>query len=543
MKFLNFKSTATAVAMLAPLLSTASNESKPKKETKRPNILFCIADDASYHHFSKAGCTWVNTPNFDRVANDGLFFNRCYTPNAKSAPSRAVVLTGRYSWQLREAGNHNCNFPTDIKVFTEALEDVGYSTGYTGKSWSPGYPGMKDGKPRLLTGTPYQEHKLTAPTKGMNACDYASNFQDFLDAKDSDEPWFFWFGCYEPHRAYEYESGIKKGSKNINMIDEVPAFWDDNETVRTDMLDYGFEIENYDLHIGRMLDELEKRGELDNTIVILTSDNGMPFPRCKANNYEYSCHMPMAIMWNDGIKNSGRTISDYVNFIDIAPTVLDAAGVGVNESNTGMLSITGRSLVPIMKNEQSEECKKERKVVYFGRERDDYGRPANQGYPIRAVMKDDVILINNLKPYLYPAGNPEIGYPDVDGSPTKTDILTKHRTGESSKLWNLSMGMRPSEELYDLKTDKYCVVNLANSAEYAAIKEELKTLLHNKLEETKDPRLGANADCFEYYRFNTDDKWNFYEKVTTGEIKEPWKQTGWINPTDYEQHPDNFKCK
>ncbi len=517
-----------AAATIAPIAAMAAD--------KRPNVLFCIADDATFHHFSKAGCPWVNTPNFDRVANNGIFFDACYTPNAKSAPSRAILLTGRYSWQLAEAGNHNINFPLDTKVFTEVLTEVGYDVAYTGKSWAPGFPGIVDGKPRQLTGKPYLEHKLVPPTPMIYATDYLNNFKDFLNDNNGDKPWFFWFGSMEPHRAYSFGSGKEIGGKTTDMIDEVPPYWNDNETVRTDMLDYAFELEYFDKQIGLLLDEVERRGELDNTIIIITSDNGMPFPRCKANNYEYSTHMPLAIMWTKGLKNSGSTVEDYVSFIDIAPTILDIAGA----EPKGMKEITGKSLMPIIKDKLSESEKESREVVYFGRERDDYGRPANQGYPIRAVMKDDIIYIHNVKPYLYPAGNPEVGYLDVDASPTKTDILQEHRTSNRSELWQLSMGIRPEIELYDLKKDKYCVNNLANDPSYAKVKEELAELLFKRLTETRDPRLAVDGDHFDRYNFISPDCWNFYERVMSGEIKEPWKQTGWVEPTDYEQHPDNF---
>ncbi|MFR9634930.1 MAG: sulfatase [Rikenellaceae bacterium] len=505
--------------------------------SQRPNILFCIADDATFHHFGKAGCGWTSTPNFDRVATEGLFFDGCYTPNAKSAPSRATILTGRYSWQLAEAGNHNINFPADTKVFTEVLTEQGYDVAYTGKSWAPGFPGMVNGELRQLTGKPYQKHKLKAPTPKIAPTDYAANFSDFLDDNDGKRPWFFWFGSMEPHRAYTYGSGVELGKKSIDMIDEVPPFWNDNEAVRNDMLDYSFEIEYFDQQIGKLLSELESRGELDNTIIIITSDNGMPFPRCKANNYEYSTHMPLAIMWGKGLKGAGRTIEEYVSFIDFAPTILEAAGVEAE----GMKPITGRSLMPIIKNKAGKEESTAREAIYFGRERDDYGRPANQGYPIRAVMRGDIIYIHNIKPYLFPAGNPETGYLDVDGSPTKTDILTEHRTGAGSELWQLSMGIRPEVELYDLSKDKYCVNNLANDPAYSDIKTELAELLLNRRTETHDPRLGVDGDHFDRYNFIAPNCWNFYERVVTGEIAEPWNQTGWVTPTDYESHPDNFK--
>ncbi len=531
----NIHYSALAVAALStPIVAMGASK---KGDAKQPNILFCIADDASFHHFSKAGCSWVSTPNFDRVATEGIFFDACYTPNAKSAPSRATVLTGRYSWQLGEAGNHNCHFPSNVKVFTEVLSEKGYDVAYTGKGWAPGNPGTVGGKTRLLTGRGYQKHKYTPVTKKMNVIDYGANFSDFLDDNAGEKPWFFWFGSFEPHRAYEFGTGISVAGKNTDMIDEVPPFWADNQTVRTDMLDYALEIEEYDRQIGELLAELERRGELENTLIIVTSDNGMPFPRCKANNYEYSTHMPFAIMWPKGLKAAGRTVEEYVNFVDIAPTILDAAGVEAD----GMLTIAGASLMPIIKNELSDTERKEREVVYFGRERDDYGRPLNQGYPIRAVMRDDVIYIHNLKAQLFPAGNPEAGYLDVDGSPTKTDILDSHRAGEQSDLWQLSMGFRPEVEMYDLKIDKYCVNNLAGDPAYADVQAELCQILLDYRNQTHDPRLTPNGSHFDSYIYNQNEQaWDFYERIISGELQEPWKKTNWVNPTDYEWHPDNY---
>ncbi|HEX6984517.1 MAG TPA: sulfatase-like hydrolase/transferase, partial [Planctomycetaceae bacterium] len=240
----------------------------------RPNVLFAIADDASYPHMGAYGCRWVATPGFDRVAREGLLFTRAYTPNAKCAPSRACVLTGRNSWQLEEAANHWCVFPPKFKVYTEALAEAGYAVGSTGKGWGPGVAKDADGGPRPLAGRPSQQRKAKPPTKASSNNDYAANFEDFLDAKPKDRPFCFWYGGQEPHRAYEYGSGVASGGKTPSDVDRVPGYWPDGETVRTDLLDYAYEIEHFDRHLARMLDALERRGELENTLVVVTADNG-----------------------------------------------------------------------------------------------------------------------------------------------------------------------------------------------------------------------------------------------------------------------------
>ena len=240
-------------------------------EKARPNILFCIMDDASYMHMSAYGCEWMNTPAFDRLAAEGILFQNAYTPNAKCAPSRSSILTGRNSWQLEEAANHVVKFPTKFKTFPEVLRENGYQAGKTGKGWGPGTAVHVDGTRRELIAKPYQSKTLDPrPAKGMSNEDYAGNFEDFMEAIDADQPWFFWYGAKEPHRRYEYGTGQTLGGKSIDDIKEVPGFWPDNEIIRNDMLDYGLEIEHADSHLGRMIESLEKRGLLENTLVVMT---------------------------------------------------------------------------------------------------------------------------------------------------------------------------------------------------------------------------------------------------------------------------------
>lgn len=326
----------------------------------RPNILFCISDDQSFPHASAYGTNWVNTPGFDRVAREGILFMNAYTPNAKCAPSRSCIITGRNSWQLEEAANHVPFFPAKFKTYTEALGDAGYHTGYTGKGWAPGDPGMKDNKKRELVGPVMNDMKTTPPAKFISNVDYSGNFEAFLESNPTGAPFCFWYGGTEPHRGYEFRAGISKGGKDKDMIDKIFDFWPDNDTVRTDLLDYAFEIEYFDLHLVRMLQILEERGELDNTIVIVTSDNGMPFPRIKGQTYEYSHHLPLAIMWKNGINDPGREYEPFVSFTDFAPTFLEIAGE--DEKSSGLQPMEGHSLVPVFKN-QSDPQKRDFMVI------------------------------------------------------------------------------------------------------------------------------------------------------------------------------------
>src|SRR5207248_2973800 len=130
--------------------------------------------------------------------------------------------------------------------------------------WAPGVAQDANGKDRLMAGQPFNKKRVAStPTPAINKNDYAGNFEDFLGSVPDGKPWCFWYGGTEPHRPYEFGSGVKKGGKKLTDIDRVPAMWPDNDTVRTDMLDYAYEVEYFDAQLGRMLDLLQKRGQLD----------------------------------------------------------------------------------------------------------------------------------------------------------------------------------------------------------------------------------------------------------------------------------------
>jgi N-sulfoglucosamine sulfohydrolase len=514
------------ILLLLLLCSAASTSAAP---AARPNILFVISDDQSYPHASAYGTTWVKTPAFDRVAREGLLFNRAYTPNSKCAPSRACILTGRNSWQLEEAANHTSNFPAKFRGFMEALGANGYTIGFTGKGWGPGNPGEVNGKPRQLTGPNFSQIKAQPPTPGIGTTDYAANFAAFMEKKPAGQPFCFWFGATEPHRRYQPGSGIKLGKKNLADIDRVPRHWPDNDTVRSDMLDYAFEIEYYDSHLGRVLEQLEKSGQLENTLIVVTSDNGMPFPRSKGTTYELSTHMPLAIRWGQGIAKPGRKIDDYVSFVDFAPTFLEAAGVSVADS--GMQPFGGRSLLPIFKDAApvAGRVQPNRDYLITGQERHDIGRPDEVGYPVRGIYRDGFLYLRNFEPTRWPMCDPITGYLNTDGGPTKTFILAQNRLGVNHWIWELNFGRRPPEELYDLRADQDCMVNLAAIPAHQTRREVLQKQLFADLEKQQDPRMAGQGDVFDRYPHVGQP--NYYARFMKGDIA----PTGWVEATDFEK--------
>lgn len=488
----NFSLAIFLVGIVAGLLELAQPAiaGTPKK---RPNILIAIADDQTWLHASAYGCKFVKTPAFDRVAKDGILFQRGYAASAGCSPSRASLLTGRHPWQLEHAGTHASSFPTKYAVYPDLLEHAGYFVGFTGKPWGPGNWKISDWK-RNPAGPAYNNKKLDPPASGINKVDYAANFKDFLQKRPKGKPFCFWYGGTEPHRAYAKGIGLKKGKKLKDV--EVPPFLPDTEEIRSDLLDYAFEIEWFDHHLAQMIQYLEEIGELENTIILVTADNGMPFPRAKANLYEYGTHVPFAVRWGAQIKG-GRVVDDLVGFVDVAPTFLEAAGLKVHPQ------MSGKSFMNILLSDKKGQVDPARIKVFTARERHSSSRVKNLGYPCRAMIKGNFLYIRNFAPDLWPAGDPRgvggdpFGYYDIDGSPSKTFLIKNEQ--KFPHLFQLAVGKRPEDELYDLAKDPGNLKNLAGEARHQKLLNEMRQELEAYLRETGDPRVMGKGDIFETY--------------------------------------------
>jgi len=468
------------------LQSTAQRSQAPAAQpAARPNILFIIFDDWGWNHAGAYGCTWVNTPSFDRVAREGILFKNAFTSNPKCSPCRASILTGRNSWQLEEASCHNGLFPSKFAVYPDLLEQAGYVVGLTGKGWGPG-DFKSTGFKRNPAGPSFDEHKTKPPASGIGQLDYAKNFETFLKQRPAGRPFCFWMGFQEPHRAYELNSGVRNG-KRLDGV-KVPAYLPDLDVVRGDLLDYSVEVEYADSYIGRALDVLAAAGELEKTLIVVTSDHGMPFPHVKGQISEDGFHLPLAMRWGRAIK-PGRVVEDFINVRDFAPTFMELAGLQPHRQTTG------RSLTNILRSDQSGWIER-RDVMLVGKERHDLGRPYDWGYPVRAIRTPEFLYIHNYFPDRWPAGNPETDFGNCDPSPTKE--LLKAIGGE---FYEMSFGKRPENALYRLTDDPDCVRNLAHDPFYTPIMEKLRGEMLTMLREEQDPRALGNGAIFDTYKY------------------------------------------
>lgn len=466
---------------------------------ERPNFLFIIADDASRDSMGVYGSTYVRTPNFDRIAKEGVLFTQAYNCNPKCAPARACLLTGRYSWQLEEACNHNPFLSDKWKFYPYLLEDKGYEIGFCGKGWGPGIWKGVDGGPSKFkkknpAGHPFNSKTLKPPYKGISNVDYAANFAEFLNSKPDDKPFCFWFGTKEPHRGYGKDNWKKDGRDLADVV--VPDYYPDNPTIRGDLADYAIEVEWYDTHIGRALKHLKAAGQLENTVIIATSDHGMPFPRVKGQIYDDGFHVPMAIRWGDKIK-PGRIVTDFVTFPDVAPTIMELAKVPLHSQ------VTGSSFVDILLADGSGRIDQKRNHTLLGKERHDIGRTDGDllsvSYPARAIRTDRYLYVRNFKPDRWPGGDPQFGLLNCDNSPTKSFLTNLKPSDPDYGFFEQSFGKRPLEELYDMNSDPDCVHNLAEDTQYNDAKARLWKQLKDELTEQGDPRILGNGDIFDFY--------------------------------------------
>jgi len=438
----------------------------------RPNILFCMADDWGWPHASAYGDNVVKTPTFDRLAREGILFEHAYVSSPSCTPSRNAVLAGQYHWRLGEGANLWSTLDASVPVFPLLLEESGYFIGRWRKCWGPGdltAGGYADKDPRGAV---------------------FDGFEDFISQWPKDKPFFFWFGSFDPHRGYVLNSGRESGI-NVDSI-KVPGFYPDVEVIRSDISDYYFEVQRFDRECGEAIDLLDEMGLLDNTIVIMTGDNGFPFPRAKSNLYDMGVRQPLAIRWGDKIiKDRGsRGVSDFISFTDFAPTLLSIAGVEVPDA------MTGRSIGPILYSKKEGWVTNSREQVIFGKERHVPAQlaPSLEGYPCRSIRTSEYQYIYNFKPERWPAGvyegstHPAGTYADCDNGPTKSFLVDNKDNPEYKIYHDLAFAKRPQEELYDMLNDPFQVNNLAGMAEFEAIRQDLKDKLFKLLLESADPR-------------------------------------------------------
>lgn len=430
-----------------------------------PNFLLIMSDNHYYSHLGSYGDPVVQTPNIDKLAENGVQFTNAFAAPT-CTPARGALLAGQHIWRLGQGANLWSTFPDTITTYVDLLEESGYAVGHSGKGWGPGN---------------YEAGGRTRNPAG----DTFDNFEEFLDQKDSDTPWNFWISSRNPHRPFtegaEVESPI-----DLDAV-EVPPYLPDVPEVRADIADYYYEIQQFDSEVAEAVALLEERGLMENTIIMVTADNGWQMPRGLANLYDFGTRIPLIISW-PGHFESNRMVSDLVNLYDLAPTMLQLAGLSVPDQ------FTARTLLPILESDEEGRVMDDRDEVFIARERHAIARQDGLGYPGRAIRTDGYLYIHNMEPGRWPAGDPPL-FADIDAhmlhykSPAKEYMMAHKDDPAVKKLYEQAFLKRPEIELFDLDKDPYQMNNVADDPAYQQIREELGNRLVAFLQETGDPRI------------------------------------------------------
>lgn len=493
----------------------------------RPHVVMAFADDwgkyaSIYGRLDPGGIhDHVMTPNFDRVAEEGLLFTRAFVSAPSCTPCRSSLLSGQHFWRCgRGAILQGAIWDRSIPSYPLLLEEAGYRIGHTYKVWSPGTPADD---PHGGAARKFQKHGSRFNGFSQNAManpdheaaklalldEVRQNVRSFLDANDDgqldgDQPVCYWWGPTNTHRKWIAGSGKTLwGIDPDRLRGKLPPYLPDVPVVREDVADYLGEVAAFDAGLGVLIEELKRVGIYDNTILVVSGDHGIPgVTRGKCNLYDLGTQVSLAIRWPAGIDVNARVIDDFVSLPDLAPTFLEAAGVNQPET------MIAKSLVPIFQSDRAGQVDPSRDAVFTGRERHvAQARTDNKPYPQRAIRTNRYLYIVNFEPDRWPMGtgpgygaeggempdfealreNTFAAFGDLDASPTKAWVVT-HRD-EQPAFFQYAVGRRPGEELYDLSQDPHCMNNLAEDPASAETKASLRQRLMNELEQTGDPRV------------------------------------------------------
>ncbi len=435
----------------------------------RPNILFILSDDHSAQFLGTYGDPNLKTPNIDKLAKDGIQFNKAYTTAPQCVPSRASIMTGRSQVEIGQT-RFTAPLSADIKAYPEYLREAGYYTGIAGRTFH--LDGTKRDK---VTEAIYDKYQLET---FKNRVDYLriatkleethSQYTEFLNQVPKDKPFFLQLAFSDPHRIFDAIDFEPDPTKI-----KVPAAFPDTKLLREDLAAYYGEIQRFDASVGKILEELTKRGLEKNTLVIFIGDNGGALIRGKGTLHKLGIHVPLIARF-PGVIKPGQISNAMVSGIDIAPTILTVAGVPVPKE------ITGKSLLPAFQSKPYEG----HEYVYAARSAHGGGLPTSTDHFDlgRTVFNQKYKLIYNA---LW-----QLPYTPVDfkKEPFWLDLQQKHEDGRLDEKWDnlLFSSTRPLFELYNTEVDPEEFTNLSGKPEIAAIEADLKAKLQEWMIVNKD---------------------------------------------------------
>ena len=451
-----------ALVLLAGLVAAfvvQAEDQLPAPAKAKPNIIFFLSDDHGFRHSEPYGDLFVKTPNMTRLSEESMLFDHAYAPSPLCSPSRSCIATGMMP---HRNGGHFFGMKVKARVrdMPDYLNELGYHTaafgkrGYSKKGKGAGFDYVKGGSISIrLKG----DEKVVA--------DYILNYK-------GPEPLFMHIGVSPPHLPW-----VENSEYDPAKIPLPPNYVDTKE-MRLAMADYYTDVSVMDSMLGTILDAINERGIAENTLLVLTSDQGPPLPFGKWCTSDGGLRVPFMVRW-PGHTTKGVRTDAMINLVDLLPTFIEAGGGTVPDG------LDGKSLMPVLNG----TTKQHRDMVFGSHSGNKNGPEYNHNEcPMRTIRTPRFRYIFNLHPdRLF---NTHVRVSKVDRNVRKPywpSWQAKAKTDDFAKRMVDAYEHRPAEELYDLSKDPFGIKNLADNPEYAAIKKKLRTQLYAWCKTQDDP--------------------------------------------------------
>lgn len=448
------------LSILLPL--AASSNGIAAEQHERPNVILFIGDDISFNDFGCYGNQSARTPQIDALARRGMRFANAFLTASSCSPSRCSIVTGRYPHNLGQAAELHGLMAWHLPQFPALLRESGYYTVLSGKNHMP----LRQAPPGESAQQPFEkkDHGRIPTNSGGHA-----NWVKLVQERPRDRPFFFWFAAFDAHRDWDADDQWdpeKYGPKHRPEDVIVPPFLADTESTRQDLASYYNEVTRYDYYIGQVVAELQKQNALDNTLILVMADNGRPFPRAKTRLHDSGMKTAFVAHWPARIKPSKHGCDSLVSSIDLAPTILELAGVKVPETMQGV------SLLPLFADPEATV----REYAFSEHNWHDY-----EAYG-RSVRTRDYLYITNRRPRLAWQGPA-----DSVRSPSHQDLLVRRNKGQLTPAQaDVFLTPRPDEEFYDAGKDQHQLTNLMDDSDYASEIDRLRGVLARWQDATGD---------------------------------------------------------
>ncbi|MBK1875468.1 sulfatase family protein [Pelagicoccus mobilis] len=412
---------------------------------ERPNVVLIIGDDVSPDFSCYGG--QVETPHIDQLAKGGLLFENAYVTASSCSPSRCSIITGRYPHNTGAPELH-MPLPEGQFMFPQALKNAGYYSVLSGK-WHMGEA------TRPAFDVVDDIHYPDEPTG-------AANWVRHLQERPMDNPFFMWFAALDAHRPWEADTEERPHDPSRVMV---PAGVPDTPIARTDMASYYDEVRRFDRFVGDVVEELKTQEVYENTLIIVLADNGRPFPRSKTSLYDGGMKTPLVVHWPEGQFEEGARSGSLVSAIDIAPAILEVAGLPTPSR------VQGVSFLPICRDSKTQT-----RDLLFGER--NWHTQIGCG---RMVRWGDFVYMRDFTPESY-------SFLMVNAAKASyADLLRLKPSGklrpEEDEIFSVN---RAEELLFDVSKDPKQVRNLVGNPEMNATLENMRAMMDEWQERTGD---------------------------------------------------------